>query len=223
MVVVKREFFGSPGAAESPLPVASADSVPNWEKALPHSLELGAFGGRVTVLVASDIECPACRAFHRSLRRHLAPGDTSVSVRFLHFPLRQHRFAPSAAAFVECAARQGKVEAALDLLFEKQDSLGLKEWESFASEAGLGTGRSIKSCMTSAAVAARVEEAREAGERLGVTFTPTLIVNGWRIPQVPSHAQLGSILAQAAAGDRPSLTLPLQESVARQPVPFNIP
>jgi protein-disulfide isomerase len=98
---------------------------------------------------------------------------------FVHFPLPMHRFARGAAVASECALRAGKFDDIQRTFFEKQDSLGLKSWGSFARDIGIGDTVSFNACVRTESFA-RIDSGVAIGGRLAVTGTPTVFVNGYR-------------------------------------------
>ena len=56
---------------------------------------------------------------------------------FQHFPLEGRSLSLPSAVAAECAERQDKFWPMSQLLFAQQDSLGTKDWVSFAREAGV--------------------------------------------------------------------------------------
>ena len=213
-LALRREFRGGEVVTEAAVNQSQPDSIPGWEKAREFSLALGNPSGEIEIIVAGDIECPACRSTHHSIKKHVELDPASHRVDYLHFPLRQHRLAIPAAAFVECARESGRGQDALDKLYDQQDSLGIQEWEDLARAVGVPKPRLIRQCMSREEVLERVMKARTLGEQLGVRFTPTIFVNGWRLPRVPSHADLAELIAWVKTGKRPRLEDSDKSSVA---------
>ena len=121
-----------------------------------------------------------------------------------NYPLAQHRFARPAAKGLECADAQGRAPAFLDLTYEKQDSLGLKTWESFATEAGLKSAAAFGKCITEPSHTERIEAGVALGHRVGVHGTPTIIINGWRLATAPrSSSELSAMISRVAEGGTP--------------------
>lgn len=146
----------------------------------------------------SDLECPFCAKFHKAILDARQRYGDSLAVVFVHYPLvEQHKLALAAARAAECAARQDHFEEFITKVYEKQDSLGLKTWSSFASEAGLRDTAAINKCATASDRIARIEDGREVGRKIGVAGTPTVIINGWRYA-IPPYDSLDQILARLA-------------------------
>jgi protein-disulfide isomerase len=118
--------------------------------------------------------------------------DTTLSFLFLHYPLPQHRFARISAQALECANRYGYAAPFMDLIYQKQDSIGLKSWESFGHEAGINDANEFSLCVTSAdsIIDSRIDQAMLVASRLQVQSTPTVLINGWRFATPPNEAAL---------------------------------
>lgn len=176
--VVVRELRGPRQATQARDP--ANEYMPEWEQLLSVGLWIGERTAPVRVVVFSDLECPACRQFHGQLLRASPLVRASVVLVVVHFPLPQHRFARIAARALECADGTGHASSLIDILFEKQDSLGLKRWASYATESGIASPDAFEECVTGDAPFPRIDDGLSMGERIGVSGTPTVIVNGWR-------------------------------------------
>ena len=140
----------------------------------------------VTVVEFMDLECSACRQSHLAFMDMKKEFGDSVAHLLVHFPLENHRFAIPAARAAECALAEDRFADYVDLIFEKQDSLGLKTWVSYAIDSGLQDTVSFKQCNASAEPLPRVERGLELGRQIDVRGTPTVLINGWRLP-VPAY------------------------------------
>jgi protein-disulfide isomerase len=138
---------------------------------------LGPQNSRVTIVEFSDFECPFCaKAALGALQalRHEYPSDLAIVYR--NAPLSQHRFAIPAAKAALCAGEQGRFEALHDLLFAKQDSLGLKSFSDFASEAGIPDSRVFEECQMRAGEWKSLQDDLEAVKKLEIRGTPSFLV-----------------------------------------------
>ncbi len=90
----------------------------------------------------------------------------------------------------ECAHLQGRFEAFHDVLFEQQDSLGLKAWTKFAEQSGVPDRRAFEACINKGDRDPKVEQGIAFGNRIDARGTPTILLNGWMLAAPPSLAQL---------------------------------
>jgi len=90
-----------------------------------------------------------------------------------------------------------------DRLYDGQDSLGLKSWASFALSAGVRDTSRFNRCVTQPGVPSQIQAGLDAGARLGVRATPTIVVNGWRFARPPTPIELSKAIDSIVAGRRP--------------------
>lgn len=82
------------------------------------------------------------------------------------------------AAAIQCAARgDAWYPTALDLVWRMQDSPGFFE-EPFQMTAAVGSTEEWTDCVNDPTILEKVRRDRVLGEHLGVSGTPTVIVNG---------------------------------------------
>jgi protein-disulfide isomerase len=177
--------------------------LPSWRDLIANGVLEGDSTAVVKLVEFSDLECPVCRQFERNVRSVRAKYPKEVSVVFVHFPLPQHRFARPAARAAECADRSGRFAEFVALAYDKQDSLGLKPWTSYALEAGVRNTARFARCVADASPVPRIDDGVALAHRMGVRGTPTVIVNGWRFSSPPAEAELIRTVAALIAGDRP--------------------
>lgn len=87
----------------------------------------------VKVVVFTDFECPFCKSLHEKIMQRMREHPKRVSLSVLHFPLTSHRFAKQAATAFECAESRTAKANMMDLLYAKQDSIGLLAWSAARS------------------------------------------------------------------------------------------
>lgn len=197
--VVHREF-----AAPVPSrPTARAPAfVANWKDLLSVGIPIGDTAAPIKVVEFADFECPFCRradsVYHEFQKEHGAGAELV----FVHFPLSMHRFALPAARAADCAMAQGRFARMHDLLYTKQDSLGLKSWTGFASDAGVKDTVAFSACVRQSKIPLDVQLGLSAGKRFDVDGTPTVIVNGWRFAVPPTVAELDSLVTAMHGASR---------------------
>lgn len=201
-ILVKREFVDS----KSTIPAADTTPphrVANWPELLNNRVVLRSPNARVVVAEFADLECPACKQFHTTLKEASAEVGVDVGLVMLHYPLSIHRFANTAARALECADSLGVAGSFVDVAYAKQDSFGLKPWTGYALEAGVKDTATFQECVTNTTSLARVHKGRSLGDSMEVRGTPAVFINGWRFSSPPDHAQLRAALQALAAGKSP--------------------
>lgn len=146
---------------------------------------IGSPDAPVEVTEYADYQCPACQSFATiqwpDVKSRLI--DTGkLRWRYRDFPLDQiHPYARLAAHSAACADEQGRFEAQFD-----QINNGFATWNrggangafrGYAEAIGLDLGR-YDECMQSTRYAGRIQASLEEGVRLGVSGTPTFLING---------------------------------------------
>ena len=138
VVLVVRSFGTGDRASADDRSATAPTEIDDWLTLVDGGHQSGNPSAPVTIITFVDFECPACQAFalgaERTVRKRY-PQSVRWVVR--QFPLEYHRLAYHAAKAAECAAKQHRFHNMYDLLFEKQDSLGVKSFTSFASESGV--------------------------------------------------------------------------------------
>lgn len=194
-LVIRRELFTS-------APPLQTTVVPDWRTYADEGQRTGPRGAAVTITTFSDFQCPACRLLAGHLRDLRLKYPNDLAVVFRHFPLPTHAAAATAAKASECAGRQGRFEAFHDALFAEQDSIGLLSWQEFARRAGNVEPGEFERCLTDSAAVTAIDRDLRAGKRLGVTVTPTLLVNRIRIRGTPSRDALEDLVKEALGTNR---------------------
>jgi protein-disulfide isomerase len=143
----------------------------------------------VTVVEFSDLQCPHCKDAHPALEKLMTEAK-NVRVVFQSFPLPMHDWAAKAAAYADCVSRssndafwkfiQSVYGAQSDITAANAD----EKLTGFADSAGV-KGADIAACAAKPETTSRVEKSVALGKTLDVNSTPTLFVNGRRVPGVP--------------------------------------
>ena len=132
----------------------------------------------VTVVEFSDFQCPFCQRVMPTLKELRTKYGDRMRLVWKDFPLTQiHPQAFVAAQAGNCAREQGKFWEYHDRLFANQQALQPEFLKKYAAEIGLDTAK-FNQCLDSSKYEARVQEALGSGNRLGITSTPTVYVNG---------------------------------------------
>jgi protein-disulfide isomerase len=198
--IIHREFAKT---ARPPATAKPSIYVDSWKDLAQVGRSSGNPSARITIIEISDLECPFCRKFNTVEQAILAKYPRDVRRVFIHLPLSFHRFAIPAARAVECAADAGHFDEMVDVIFEKQDSLGLKSWASFASQAGVTDTVALARCAGTSGAVRGLKEGRQVAKILGVTGTPTVLLNGWKFGIPPDENELDQAIQRLLTGKQP--------------------
>lgn len=147
----------------------------------PHNLIKGNTDAKVTIVEFLDPECEACRAMHPIIKALMSEYDGKVKLVIRYMPF--HGNSKLVAVMLEEAREQGKFDAALDTLFERQH-----EWADHAqprpelipeliSQVGVDKSKlQISELMNKHGW--KVDLDHTDGMKAGVRLTPTFFVNG---------------------------------------------
>lgn len=160
----------------------------------------GAEGASVMVTVFSDFQCPYCAREAKALEQLREEYDDKVRVYFRDFPLTQkHDWALTAAIAGQCIQAQSP-EAFWtyhDWIFEKQETLTAANMvdETVKLMAGGAVDSSkLQACIDSRETLKIVEMSLAEGRAAGVDSTPTVFVNGRKMPGTPQWPQLKTVI-----------------------------
>jgi protein-disulfide isomerase len=143
----------------------------------------------VTVVEFSDLQCPHCKEAHPTLEKLMAENK-NVRLVFQTFPLPMHDWAAKAADYADCVSRSSNeafwkfiasvYAAQSDITAANAD----EKLTALADSAGV-KGADIAACAAKPETSSRVEKSIALGKALEVNSTPTLFINGRRVPAVP--------------------------------------
>jgi protein-disulfide isomerase len=178
-------------ATFTPLNAAQRAEVAKWWDVQPKTnVPIPMDGAKVLISIFSDYQCPHCRAAHEAYKSLITKYSADPGVRFAlrHFPLEGecNSYAPNgshsagceAAAAVVLARKTGKAAQMDEWLFANQDKLTPSAVRAAAKDVG-GIAD------FNGSYAETLKEVRadaNLGGQLGVISTPTLFLNGKKLP-----------------------------------------
>jgi protein-disulfide isomerase len=158
----------------------------------------------VVLIEYGDFECPACQAFFPIVSQLKEDRGDDFQLVYRHFPLTAiHPNALAGHRAAEAAGNQGKFWEMHDLLFERQ-----REWsassgtdigeattffETLAQELELDMER-YNTDFASDETLQKINRFVASGEQFDATATPTLVLNGEKIPTPSSYEALEAVI-----------------------------
>lgn len=161
----------------------------------------------VTLVEYGDFQCPACGAYYPIVKGVKAKYGDKITFQFRHFPLSQsHPNAFAAHRAAEAAGLQGKFFEMHDLLYERQQAWSavnnpVDTLNTYAEELGLDVEK-FKQDFSSAAVNATINADIRAGQEVGANSTPTFVLNGDKIEELPRDQESFNKLIEDAIAEQ---------------------
>jgi len=171
----------------------SLDLVSELKKEKQYSLPegnnywLGSDNPKVTIVEFADFSCSACKSTSPKLRKIIFSYSRDVKIIFRDFPVISEDSLTLAMAG-RCAGEQGLFWLMHDKLFEEQGKIDNSKLTSLTKEIG-GDAEELTYCLKNQKYLDDIQKDFSLGEKLGVSGTPTLFINGYKVPgDLPEEA-----------------------------------
>ena len=159
---------------------------------------LGTPGATVVLVMFSDFECPYCKVEAQMLRQNLISNyPTQVRLYFIDFPLdKLHPWAKAAAIAGRCVFHQDPASFwdYFDWIYGHQETITADNLKSIVNIWSKGRKDidtlQLDGCMDTKETEKEVEAEHSQRQGIGDRGTPTLFVNGRRIPNSMDWASL---------------------------------
>ena len=177
-------------AAMEPVAVEGAQD-PQALVAKAQGVSVGPENAPVKMLVFSDFQCPYCGTFALQVApvlKHEFVTSGKLQIVYYDFPLGgSHRFSFLASRAARCAGDHQKFWEYHDMLFARQADWSFApnppvgQFVDLGKEVGI-TDKTFEQCVKSDKYQDVVSANRTLGERLLVNATPTVFMNGRKVP-----------------------------------------
>jgi len=147
---------------------------------------LGPATAPVTIEFFSDLQCPQCARYEPMVKSLKMEYGDKVRLILRHYPLGTHQNAPLAACAAEAAANQHKFWEMAEALYKTQWMWGTAPvpravFADQAKQLGLDVDK-FKVDLESDECRVRVGTDARYAESLGVKTAPSVIINGYNVP-----------------------------------------
>lgn len=156
----------------------------------------GPDNAKVTIVEFSDFQCPFCTRAASVVQQIKEKYGDKVRFVFRQYPLPMHGDAHLAAQASLAAHQQGKFWEYHDLLFANQRALTRPALEDYAKQANMDLGQ-LKKALDDQALKAAVDADVKLGEEVNVNGTPTVFINGKRVPNPTEFAPVAKLIDAA--------------------------
>jgi len=173
-------------------------AAPRVEAALKSTPVRGPADARVVLVEYADYECPYCQQVQPTLDKLEAEFKGKLAFAYKDMPLPMHPNAPKAAEATRCAEAQGKYWEYHDRL-EQTKQLEVPALKEAARFLQLNT-ETFDKCLDSGEQAARVQSYATEAQTLGVTGTPSFLLNGRFYSGMLSYENFRQIIEEELNG-----------------------
>ncbi|HET6373484.1 MAG TPA: thioredoxin domain-containing protein [Candidatus Polarisedimenticolia bacterium] len=134
----------------------------------------------VTIVLFSDYQCPYCAAAEPLLKQLLDAYPQKARLVAKQFPLSFHQNARPASEAALFAKSKGKFWEMHDLLFQNSRALTMDNFKAFAKQLGLDEA-ALEASVTAQTYKTDIDKEIQDGQKVGVSGTPTLFINGKKV------------------------------------------
>lgn len=149
----------------------------------------GKTGAKIQIVEFADYQCPHCKAAAGQIKKFMKEFSKSVELVYIDFPINRSGISQVIAEGAYCAKEQNKYWEYHEMAFTKQAELSKDTPEKFAKELKLKVD-DFKKCLKSAAAKAYVARGKAEGQRVGVSGTPSVYINGKRLAKGVTYEAL---------------------------------
>ena len=181
----KQEALNQPLSSEAQARIA-AKGAPGF----------GPENAKVTIVEFSDFQCPYCARAADVVHKIRERYADKVRFVFRQFPLPMHPDAHLAAEASLAAQRQGKFWEFHDLLFANQSALSRASLEDYARQLKLNL-TDLQRALDASTEKAAVDADVGLGEGVQVNGTPTVFINGKRVPNPTEFEPVAKLIDEA--------------------------
>ena len=154
-----------------------AGSTDNIVLEVGDSYARGPENAPVTIFQFSEFQCPFCARVEPTVEEIRKAYGDKVRIVFKNFPLRLHQNAKLASEAALAAGAQGKFWEMQALLFQNQKNLVRPALSDYARQLGLDVA-AFDAALDAHTYAAQVDKETAEGRSVGVTGTPSFVING---------------------------------------------
>jgi protein-disulfide isomerase len=140
----------------------------------------GSASAKITITEFADYQCPHCKAAKGALNKIMKTFEGKVRLVFVDFPVNPSGISLEVAHGAFCAGKAGKYWEYHDLAFERQSTLDQSSPAALAKDLKIDE-KVFDACMKSEEPKKFVERSKAEAEKIGISGTPALFLNGKKV------------------------------------------
>jgi protein-disulfide isomerase len=134
---------------------------------------------KLTIIEFADYQCPHCKGATETIKKVVDKFKNKAKLVFIDFPINPSGIARAVAEGSHCAAEQGRFWEFHYKAFEIQSTLDQGSADKIAKDLKLDEAK-FKNCKDGGRGKVIVDKGRAEGDRIGVSGTPYILMNGKR-------------------------------------------
>lgn len=155
----------------------------DWDVLVRGGTAIGSNVASATLVEFVDYQCPVCARLEGVVSPFHGTHSNSLRRVIRHYPLSNiHAEAEDAAVAFECAGVQGRAAQMHTELLADQHAIKNRDWRIIAQRAGVSDTLEFQRCLASEEPRRKVRSDFEMGNAMGVTGTPTFILDRVWLP-----------------------------------------
>lgn len=140
----------------------------------------GNTSSKVVIVEFADYQCPHCLHAYESMKAIWKDFKDKVQFVYMDYPVNSSGISRTVAEASVCAQEQGKYWEFHEMAFEGQAKLTKESPRQFAEKLKLDV-KKFDACVAQGKGKAIVDKSKAEGDRVGVSGTPTIFINGRKL------------------------------------------
>ncbi len=170
-----------------------------YEVSEEQNYSLGSGNPQITIVEFADFSCPACKSIYPKLRKIIFDRAKDVKIIFKDFPVVSENSLPL-ALFGRCAGEQGLFWLMHDQLFANQGEINNEKLNQIVKQIGLEEDK-FNNCVKNEKYLNGIKKDFVLGEKLEISGTPTLFINGYKLTGDIPEETLNKIIDELLASN----------------------
>jgi protein-disulfide isomerase len=146
---------------------------------------------KVKIIEFADFSCPACKKFYPAIRKVMNEYKNDIFFVFYNYLLSDASQKLAEAGL--CANDQEKFWQLHDLIYQNNLTTTIEDAKNFAIRIGIDMNK-FNDCLNSGKYSEEVKNETITGVSIGVEYTPTIFINGYKLVGAGSEETLKMVI-----------------------------
>lgn len=191
-LVVRKELYPSAKPARE-----IGRTVSDWHQLSESRAKHGKADAEVVIVEFSDFSCPYCAQMVSPLQQLAQKYPDQIAIVYRHLPRPGNAYSYKAAIAAECGGRQNLFMRVRETLFEHQRNASERSFDHLVSSVGIPDATAFNDCLNDADMSKVIDDDVAAATSVGISATPTLVINDKILVGARTFEQLDSFVMAA--------------------------